>query len=121
MTYDEGKWKRQARSDKKNVRRYYLKFTNSTDIDIIKHLDGLENKQGYIKKLIRNDMAPENTPGRFTAYQTALEYFRGRESAWKDLQKKANSGEPMSRDELEKYASQMRLEEEKNIKKINDE
>lgn len=43
--------------DKANTKKYLLKLNLTTDKDIIDHLDGLENKQGYIKQLIRNDLA----------------------------------------------------------------
>ncbi len=43
-------------SDRKNARTYSLKFSRNTDADIIQHLEGIENIQGYIKSLIRNDM-----------------------------------------------------------------
>lgn len=34
-----------------------LKFNTSTDEDIIKKLDSVPNKMGYIKELIRKDMS----------------------------------------------------------------
>ena len=45
-----------AKYDKENTKGLYLKLNKNTDIDIIKHLSGQENKQGYIKLLIRNDI-----------------------------------------------------------------
>lgn len=43
--------------DKANTKKYLLKLNLSTDKDIIDHLDSLDNKQGYIKELIRDDLA----------------------------------------------------------------
>lgn len=45
-----------ARYDKTHTRGLYLKLNNITDADIIDKLDSIDNKQGYIKNLIRNDI-----------------------------------------------------------------
>lgn len=42
--------------DKANTTRINLKLNNKTDADIIQHLESTPNMQGYIKKLIREDM-----------------------------------------------------------------
>lgn len=42
--------------DKQNTRRVNLKLNNKTDADIIRKLESVENIQGYIKELIRQDM-----------------------------------------------------------------
>ena len=42
--------------DKQNTRRINLKLNNKTDADIIKQLESQENIQGYLKRLIREDM-----------------------------------------------------------------
>ena len=42
--------------DKSNTKGLLLKFNLNTDSDILKYLDTLNNKQGHIKKLIRQDM-----------------------------------------------------------------
>jgi len=39
--------------DKNNTTQFKIKLNNNTDRDIIDWLDGLDNKQGTIKKLIR--------------------------------------------------------------------
>ena len=41
---------------KKNIKGIYLKLSKSTDADILSWLNGMPNKQGYIKMLIRNDI-----------------------------------------------------------------
>ena len=45
-----------AKYDAANTIRYHLKLNKQTDADIIAHLDMIDNKQGYIKDLIRKDM-----------------------------------------------------------------
>ena len=40
----------------KNIKQLKLNLNKKTDADIIKHLDKKDNVQGYIKKLIRDDM-----------------------------------------------------------------
>lgn len=47
----------QAKSDKKNCTGVYLKLSNGPDADILEQLSRQENKQGYIKALIRADIA----------------------------------------------------------------
>lgn len=42
--------------DKKNTRDIRLKLNKKTDADILEKLDSVENKQGYIKDLIRKDI-----------------------------------------------------------------
>lgn len=42
--------------DKNNTRRICLKFNLKTDADILEKLESVENKQGYIKDLIRKDI-----------------------------------------------------------------
>lgn len=54
--YDAGQNRRQLASDKKNVVRIQMKLTKSTDADILDKLDNVDNKQGYIKNLIREDI-----------------------------------------------------------------
>lgn len=47
----------QAKYDKKNTRSYTLKLNLSTDKDIIEKLGSVDNMQGYIKEVIRKDIA----------------------------------------------------------------
>lgn len=46
---------RQQRYDKTNIIGIYLKLNKKTDADILEKLDKTDNKQGYIKALIRKD------------------------------------------------------------------
>lgn len=46
----------QARYDREHTKQFHLKLNIRTDSDIIEKLDGADNKQGYIKRLIREDM-----------------------------------------------------------------
>lgn len=47
----------QARYDKKNCRNVTFKFNLKYDKDILDQLDSVDNRQGYVKELIRADMA----------------------------------------------------------------
>lgn len=46
--------------DRENTRQYKLKLNKHTDEDIINWLDDHENKQEYIKRLIREDIRRVN-------------------------------------------------------------
>ncbi len=48
--------KAQAKYDKSHTRSVLLKFNLTTDADILMRLDEVDNRQGYIKDLIRNDV-----------------------------------------------------------------
>lgn len=43
--------------DKTNARTFSLKFNVKTDADILELFEAIDNKQGYIKRLIREDIA----------------------------------------------------------------
>lgn len=45
-----------AKYDKDKTTFIGLKLNNGTDADILKYLESVDNKQGYIKALIRADM-----------------------------------------------------------------
>ena len=45
-----------ARYDSKNTIQIKLKLNINTDSDILAKLESVENKQGYIKQLIREDL-----------------------------------------------------------------
>ena len=45
--------------DAENIKHLHLKLNRKTDNDIINHLEMQENTQGYIKRLIREDMKNE--------------------------------------------------------------
>lgn len=49
------KYKSQEKYDKANTVQVRLKLNIKTDADIIKKLEQVDNKQGYIKALIRAD------------------------------------------------------------------
>lgn len=44
------------RYNEKNTHRIALAFNKEHDADIIEHIEKQDNKQGYIKRLIRDDM-----------------------------------------------------------------
>ena len=43
--------------DKENTVKLTFKINKRTDADIIQFLQGIDNKQGYLKQLIRADIA----------------------------------------------------------------
>ena len=45
------------RYDKENTKSIKFKFNKKTDADILEQLQAVGNKQGYIKRLIRDDIA----------------------------------------------------------------
>ena len=53
----EAQLKAQARYDKANTKQVALKLNRSTDADILEWLAEVGNVQGYIKQLIRRDIA----------------------------------------------------------------
>ena len=57
MTIADRKLTPQERYDAKNVRRYVLKVVIPTEPDILEKLEAEPNKNGYIKRLIREDIA----------------------------------------------------------------
>lgn len=50
---------RQARYDKDHTKKIIMKLNTTTDRDILDRLDSVPSKQGYIKRLIRQDMERE--------------------------------------------------------------
>lgn len=45
-----------AKYDAANTIQFKIKLNKTTDADIVKHLQGQNNKQGYIKNLILQDI-----------------------------------------------------------------
>ena len=43
--------------DKTHTKGYYIKLNINTDADVIAVLESVPNRQGYIKELIRADLA----------------------------------------------------------------
>lgn len=56
--FDKGKYTQEY--IKTNIRQYRFTLNQKTEQDLIKWLDGKENKQGYLKMLIRDDMKKNN-------------------------------------------------------------
>jgi len=48
--------KASAKYDKAHTKGVYLKLNTETDRDVIDKLDSVDNRQGYIKSLIRKDI-----------------------------------------------------------------
>lgn len=53
------KYKPQERYDKANTTKITMKLNLKTDQDILKRLESVGNKQGYIKALIRADISKQ--------------------------------------------------------------
>lgn len=51
--------KAQKKYDAENTRQVHLKLNRRTDSDVLERLDNVPSKQGYIKRLIREDLAKE--------------------------------------------------------------
>ena len=45
------------RYDKENTKSIKFKFNKKTDADILERFEAVGNKQGYVKRLIREDIA----------------------------------------------------------------
>ena len=48
--------KAQRRYDARNTRQVHIKLNLRTDKDVLEKLDEVHSKQGYIKRLIREDL-----------------------------------------------------------------
>lgn len=53
----EAQIKAQAKYDAENTRQVHLKLNRNTDKDVLDKLDEVPSKQGYIKELVRRDLA----------------------------------------------------------------
>lgn len=56
MGVTDAKKKANAKYDKNHTRNIMFKFNKKTDKDILEKLDEVENRQGYVKDLIRKDI-----------------------------------------------------------------
>lgn len=52
----EAQIKAQKKYDAENTRQVHLKLNKRTDSDVLGRLDAVPSKQGYIKRLIREDL-----------------------------------------------------------------
>ena len=57
MTVSDAQKRANAKYEREKTRSIKIKLTISTDADILAKLDAVGNKQGYIKALIRADIA----------------------------------------------------------------
>ena len=53
----QNKIERDKAYNKDKTFRFLISLNKATDTDIIEHLEKQDNRQGYIKELIRKDMA----------------------------------------------------------------
>lgn len=61
----EAKIRANNKSNKINTKMICLRLSYNTDADIIKKLDEVESKMGYIKELIRKDMQAQKKKSAF--------------------------------------------------------
>lgn len=59
MKASEAQLRAQDKYDRANTVKVMLKLNKKTDADILEKLDTVDNKQGYIKGLIRDDIGRE--------------------------------------------------------------
>ena len=57
---EKNNYKYTKKYDENNTTRVQLKLNNKTDSDILEYLDSVENKQGTIKRLIREEISRRN-------------------------------------------------------------
>lgn len=57
--YNEAQKKAVMKYERNNIRRVLIKLNINTDADILEKLSTVMNKQGYIKQLIRKDIAED--------------------------------------------------------------
>lgn len=70
---DNPKWRPQREYEKRSTIPCMIRFNIRTDADIIARLAEQDNKQGYIKRLIRADIAAGNVAGWREAVISAIE------------------------------------------------
>ncbi len=56
MPYSEAHKRADAKYKRESTTQVGLRFYNATEGDLIAHLEKQPNKQGYLKRLIREDM-----------------------------------------------------------------
>ena len=56
---DEAQKRAAAKYNKANTKNYTLKLNRNTDADLMEWLDSIDNRNLYIKTLIRDDMEKE--------------------------------------------------------------
>lgn len=61
MTASKAQLRAQAKYDKDNTIQVKIKLNKKTDRDIIERLSEVDNKQGYLKELIRLDILRDNS------------------------------------------------------------
>ena len=57
MTTTDAQKRATLKYEAKNTVQVHLKLNKRTDADVIRRLEEVDSKQGYIKEMIRRDMA----------------------------------------------------------------
>ena len=68
--------------EKDNIRQIRLKINRKTEPELIEWIETQENIQGYIKRLIREDM--ENNAPKETEIMQPVRFISENEQAWTD-------------------------------------
>ena len=97
MTTDAAKAAK-AKYDAKTAKYYSLKLNRNTDQDIISKLEQQESVQGYLKKLIRNDMRGGIA---MATYKIKPEYL----DLWEGGDTPSDPDRIITEDELERLAA----------------
>ena len=61
MKATKAQLKATAKYQKANTKSYVIRLNLNTDADIIAKLEAVDNKQGYIKSLVRSDLNSDPT------------------------------------------------------------
>ena len=61
MKATKAQLKATAKYQKANTKSYVIRLNLNTDADIIAKLESVDNKQGYIKSLVRSDLNSDPT------------------------------------------------------------
>ena len=62
MPVTEAQKRASQKYDAEHTVQFRMKLNKGTDADILKKLSEVQNKQGYVKELIRADMKKPNDP-----------------------------------------------------------
>lgn len=71
----DSRTKASAKYIKNNVKRIVLNLNINTDHDMIEYMESIENKQGYLKSLIRKDMEEKEMKKIYTDIGGECEYY----------------------------------------------
>lgn len=68
-----------AKYDRANTKMVTLKLNLNTDADIVSYLEGVDNVQGLIKRLLRREISPTYMGESVETIEFMYDYLRGRD------------------------------------------